>query len=218
MLIVEERTSIEEIANSLTHGCGLVLSLIGLAVLMVLAITRGNGWHIAGCGVYGSTLVILYLASTLYHSARSRRTRHLLRIIDQIAIYLFIAGTYTPFTLVNLRGGWGWALLGLVWALAIFGILFKLLFVNRFQAASITIYLLMGWLAVIAIKPILSLIPPGGLAWILGGGAAYTVGALFFAWERLPFNHTIWHLFVLAGSICHYFAVLFYVLPPQRVA
>jgi hemolysin III len=218
MLLVEERTSIEEIANSLTHGCGLVLSLVGLAVLLVLAITRGNAWHIAGCGVYGSTLVILYLASTLYHSFRSRRARHLLRIIDQIAIYLFIAGTYTPFTLVNLRGSWGWALFGLVWALAIFGILFKLLFVNRFQAASIAIYLLMGWLAIIAVKPILALIPPGGLAWILAGGVAYTVGALFFVWERLPFNHTIWHLFVLVGSICHYFAVLFYVLPPQRVA
>ena len=213
MTEIERRIPIEEIANSITHGIGLVLSLAGLVVLIILALLHGNTWHIVSCSVYGGTLVILYLASTLYHSIQSPQVKHLFRVIDHIAIYLLIAGTYTPFTLVNLRGSWGWTLFGLVWGLALFGILFKLLFANRHRTSPVVVYLLMGWLAVIAIKPILVLIPIGGLLWILAGGVAYTIGVLFFAWDRLPFNHTIWHLFVLAGSICHYFAVMFYVLP-----
>jgi hemolysin III len=136
-----------------------------------------------------------------------------LKILDHAAIYLLIAGTYTPFTLVNLRGFWGWTLFGLVWSLSIFGILWKLFHVDRFQIVSTLIYIVMGWIVIIAIKPVLAAVPPAGILWLVAGGMFYTVGVLFFAWNRLPYNHAIWHVFVMAGSICHYFAVLFYVLP-----
>lgn len=187
--------------------------MAGLAVLVTLAALKGTAWHIVGCSVYGATLVLLYTASTLYHSVRSPRLKRFFRIIDHASIYLLIAGTYTPFTLVNLRGGWGWTLFGLVWGLAALGILFKVFFVGRFSIASTAVYLLMGWLVVIAIKPLLTLVPSGGILWLLAGGLAYTAGVVFFAWERMPYNHAVWHVFVLTGSICHYFAVLFYVLP-----
>lgn len=191
----------------------MALSVAGLAVLVTLAALRGTVWHIVGCSVYGATLVVLYTASTFYHSLRSPRLKRFFRILDHASIYLLIAGTYTPFTLVNLRGGWGWMLFGLVWGLAALGILFKIFFVDRFPIASTAVYLLMGWLAVIAIKPLLMLVPSGGLLWLLAGGLAYTAGIVFFAWGKMPYNHAVWHVFVLAGSICHYFAVLFYVLP-----
>ncbi len=205
----------EELINSITHGAGLALSVAGLVVLVTLAALKGTAWHIVGCSVYGATLVLLYSASTLYHSMRSPRLKRFFRIIDHSSIYLLIAGTYTPFTLVNLRGGWGWTLFGLVWGLAALGILFKIFFVGRFPIASTAVYLLMGWLVVIAIKPLLTLVPSGGLLWLLAGGLAYTAGVVFFAWEKMPYNHAVWHVFVLTGSICHYFAVLFYVLPAK---
>jgi hemolysin III len=203
----------EEVANSLTHGLGLALSLIGFAVLVFLAGSKGSAWQVVGCTVYGATLVLLYTASTLYHSARSLRLKRVLKIVDHSAIYLLIAGTYTPFTLVNLRGSWGWTLFGLVWGLSLLGILFKIFFVEHFKIASTALYVIMGWLAVIAIKPVLHAVPSHGIFWILAGGVCYTVGVLFLAWRRLPYAHTVWHVFVLAGSVCHYFAVLFYVLP-----
>ena len=205
----------EELINSITHGAGVALSIAGLAVLVTLAALKGTAWHIVGCSVYGATLVLLYTASTLYHSMRSPRVKRFFRIIDHAAIYLLIAGTYTPFTLVNLRGGWGWTLFGLVWGLAVLGVLFKIFFVDRFPIASTTVYILMGWLAVIAIKPLLAAVPSGGILWLLAGGLAYTLGVVFFAWEKIPYNHAAWHVFVLTGSICHYFAVLFYVLPAR---
>ena len=205
----------EEFANCVTHGVGLALSLAGLVVLVVLAAIRGTAWHIVTCSVYGATLVLLYTASTLYHGARTPRARHVLRILDHGAIYLLIAGTYTPFTLVNLRGGLGWTLFGLVWGLALAGILFKVFFVDRFPISSTLVYLSMGWLVVIAWKPVLALVPGGGIVWLLAGGIAYTVGVLFFAAPRLRFHHAIWHVCVLAGSICHYVAVLLYVLPAK---
>lgn len=205
----------EELINSITHGAGLALSVAGLVVLVTLAALKGTAWHIVGCSVYGTTLVLLYSASTLYHSMRSPRLKRFFRIIDHSSIYLLIAGTYTPFTLVNLRGGWGWTLFGLVWGLAALGILFKIFFVGRFPIASTAVYLLMGWLVVIAIKPLLTLVPSGGLLWLLAGGLAYSAGVVFFAWEKMPYNHAVWHVFVLTGSICHYFAVLFYVLPAK---
>jgi len=210
-----ERFIIEEIANSITHGVGLVLSVAGFAVLVFLAVVYGDASHIAGCSIFGATLVLLYTASTLYHSFRKPRLKELLRILDHCAIFLLIAGTYTPFTLVNLRGLWGWILFGLVWSLSIFGIVFKVLYVNRFEIISVLIYLAMGWICLIAIKPLLTLVPTGGLLWLLAGGLFYTTGVIFFACKRIPFNHTIWHLFVMAGSICHYFAVMFYVLPSK---
>jgi hemolysin III len=204
---------IEELANSVTHGVGLGLSLIGLGVLLALSIVQGNAWHILGCTVFGFSLVVLYTASTLYHSFQAPRFKRVFKILDHAAIYLLIAGTYTPFTLVNLRGFWGWTLLTLVWVLALFGVIFKVFFVDRFVVASTLVYILMGWSCVIAVKPLLSLIPTGGIALLLTGGLAYTLGTVFFACKKIPFNHAIWHLFVLAGSTCHYFAVVFYVLP-----
>jgi hemolysin III len=209
----EDESLIEELANGITHGIGLALSVVGLIVLVVLSILRGNAWHIAGCTTFGVTLVLLYAASTMYHSFRSPRFKRILKILDHTAIYLLIAGTYTPFTLVNLRGFWGWTLFGLVWGLSVFGILWKLFHVDRFQIVSTLVYVAMGWLVLIAIKPVMSAVPLSGMAWLFAGGLFYTVGILFFAWKRVPYNHAIWHVFVMAGSICHYFAVMFYVLP-----
>jgi hemolysin III len=203
----------EEIANSITHGIGLALSVVGLIVLIVLSVTRGNAWHIAGCTVFGVTLVLLYSASTFYHAVRAPRFRRILKILDHTAIYLLIAGTYTPFTLVNLRGFWGWMLFSLVWGLSVFGILWKFFHAERFQVISTLIYLAMGWLVLIAIKPVTLALPLSGILWLIAGGFFYTAGVPFFALKRLPYNHAIWHVFVLAGSTCHYLAVMFAVLP-----
>src|SRR5215831_2608782 len=204
---------IEELANSITHGIGLALSVVGLIVLIVLSVTRGSAWHIAGCTIFGVTLVLLYSASTLYHSFKAPRMKRVLKILDHTAIYLLIAGTYTPFTLVNLRGFWGWTLLSLVWGLSVFGILWKFFHAERFQIVSTLIYLAMGWLVLIAIKPVTETLPLSGILWLVAGGVLYTIGVPFFALKRLPYNHAIWHLFVLAGSICHFLAVMFAVLP-----
>lgn len=203
----------EELLNSITHGFGLALSVAGFLALLALSIMRGDAWQIVGCSIFGATLIFLYGASTLYHSFRALHLRRILRTLDHSAIFLLIAGTYTPFTLVNLRGPWGWSLLVAVWALAIIGIVFKIFFVDRFEVVSTVIYLLMGWLGVVAIRQILALLPTSGFLWLVAGGLAYTVGVLFFACRKVPYNHAIWHVFVLAGSVCHYFAVLFSVLP-----
>jgi len=203
----------EELANSITHGVGLALSVVGLIVLVVLSVTRGNAWHIAGCTIFGVTLVLLYSASTFYHAFRAPRLKRILKILDHTAIYLLIAGTYTPFTLVNLRGFWGWTLFSLVWGLSVFGILWKFFHAERFQIISTLIYLAMGWLVLIAIKPVTVALPLSGILWLVAGGVFYTIGVPFFALKRLPYNHAIWHLFVLAGSICHFLAVMFAVLP-----
>jgi hemolysin III len=209
----KNETWVEELANSITHGVGLALSVIGLIVLIVLSVTRGTAWHILGCTIYGVTLVLLYSASTLYHSFRTPRLKRILKILDHTAIYLLIAGTYTPFTIVNLRGFWGWTLFSLVWGLSVFGIVWKFFYAERFQIISTLIYLAMGWLVLIAIKPVTTALPLSGILWLVAGGIFYTVGVLFFALKRLPYNHAIWHVFVLAGSTCHYFAVMFAVLP-----
>jgi len=205
----------EELANGITHGIGLVLSIVGLAVLVFLSVMRGNAWHIVGCTTFGVSLVLLYTASTMYHSFRTPRWKRILKTLDHTAIYLLIAGTYTPFTLVNLRGFWGWTLFTLVWSLSVFGILWKIFNVDRYQIISTLIYVAMGWLVVIAIKPLFLGIPLSGIAWLVAGGLFYTVGVIFFAANRIPYNHAIWHVFVLAGSICHYIAVMLYVLPPR---
>jgi hemolysin III len=210
---IERHLIIEEIANSVSHGVGLALSLAGFVALLALALMRGSRWHIIGCAVYGATLVAVYAASTLYHSLQKPRLKHIFRTADQVAIYLLIAGTYTPFMLVNLRGFWGWLLLSIVWTMALAGIVVRVVFGDRCKALTISLYLAIAWMAIIAVKPIVTTVPTGGLAWIGAGGAAYMTGLVFFAWDRVPFNHTIWHLFVMAGSVCHYFAVMFYVLP-----
>lgn len=208
---------IEELANSITHGIGLVLSIAGFAILLVFAVMRGGALQIVSCAVYGSTLICVYAASTLYHALPSPGLKRTLKIFDHCAIYLLIAGTYTPFTLVVLRGGWGWSLFAIVWLLATAGIVFKLWFVDHFKILSTVLYLAMGWIAVIAIKPLLSSIPSHGVYWLVAGGLLYSIGVAFFAAPRLRFGHAIWHVFVIAGSTCHYFAVLFYVILRYRI-
>ena len=210
------RLSAEELANSLTHGVGLALSVAGFIVLVVLAAIRGSAWRIASCAVYGSTLICLYTASTLYHGIRSRRLKRVLKICDHSAIYLLIAGTYTPFLLVNLRGSWGSSLFAVIWGLAMAGILFKVWFVEHFSVLSTMLYLLMGWLALVAVKPMLLSVPQSGVLWLLAGGVLYTVGVVFYAWKKIPYSHAIWHGFVIAGSTCHYFAVLCSVILPVK--
>jgi len=209
--------SAEELANAITHGIGLALSLAGFAVLLVFAILRGGPLQIVSCAVYGTTLVCVYAASTLYHTLSWPRARRALKIFDHCAIYLLIAGTYTPFTLVSLRGGWGWSLFAIVWALAMAGIVFKFWFIDHFKILSTALYLAMGWIALIAIRPLLTSIPAHGIYWLFAGGLLYSIGVGFFAARGLRFGHAIWHLFVIAGSACHYFAVLFYVILRYRI-
>ena len=203
----------EEVANAVTHGFGLLLATVGMVVLVVLAATRGSARHIVTCSVYGSTLVFMYAASTIYHGIHAPKAKHVLRVIDHSAIYLLIAGTYTPFALVTIRGGWGWTLFGLVWGLTLVGIVWKAIFIRRFPIVSGVIYVLMGWMIVIAAKPLLQRVPPGAIAWLFAGGLAYTAGLIFFANKRIRHHHAIWHVFVLIGSVCHYIAVLLYVVP-----
>jgi hemolysin III len=211
----EGRLPVEEIANCVTHGVGLVLSIAGLIALVSVAYLYGGALQIVSGSVYGASLVILYTASTLYHGARGLRAKRLLRVVDHCCIYLLIAGTYTPFTLVTLRGVWGWTLFGLVWGLALAGILFRILFGDGHRAVAVASYVLLGWLCVIAVKPILATVPTGAILWIVAGGIAYTSGVAFFASERIRHGHAIWHLFVLGGSICHFMAVVLYVLPTK---
>ena len=203
----------EELAHSITHGIGVALSIAGLVLLVTLAATRGDAWHVVSCSIFGTTLVFLYTASTLYHSITHPGAKKVLRVFDHAAIFLLIAGTYTPFTLVTLRGGWGWTLFVIVWGLALVGIIYKITARNRFRFLSVLLYLAMGWLVLIAIEPMVTSMPKPGLILLLAGGLCYTLGVIFYAWKRLPYGHAVWHLFVLAGSICHFFAVLLYVIP-----
>lgn len=207
----------EEVAHAVSHGVGIVLAVGGLALLVVLAALRGDAWHVTSSAVFGTSLVLLYVASTLYHSIpswiRYRRTKRRLRALDHSAIFLAIAGTYTPFTLGPLRGPWGWALFGVVWGGALVGIIVKSFAVERFPALSTTLYAVLGWCVVVAFEPLLEALAPGGVALLLAGGICYTVGIAFYAWTSLRWSHFVWHLFVLAGSALHYLAVLLYVLP-----
>ncbi|MCM2269766.1 MAG: hemolysin III family protein [Thermoanaerobaculia bacterium] len=206
-------TTGEEIANAVSHGVGLALAIAGLIGLVGVAARHGDRWAIVSSAVFGATLVLLYGASTLYHAIPHPRAKRLLRILDHAAIYLLIAGTYTPFTLGPLRGPWGWALFGVVWTGAVAGVIFKTVALGRAPILSVAIYVLMGWSVVVAFGPLVRTVAPGGVQLLVAGGLAYTVGLLFFAWERLRYGHFVWHLFVLAGSVCHYFAVLLYALP-----
>lgn len=198
----------DEIANALTHGIGAVLALAGLAALVTLGALHHSARHLVSYSVYGATLVLLYSVSTAYHGARLPRAKHILRIMDHAAIYLLIAGTYTPFALISLRGAWEWPLLTIIWALAVGGVVFKIFFVGRFPRGSVMFYLAMGWLALLAPRQLFAHLPPAGLAWLLAGGFCYTFGVLFFALDYRRFHHAIWHVFVVAGSVCHFFAVV----------
>ncbi len=205
----------EEIVHALTHGFGVLLSLLGTALLVVATARTGDPWRIVGGSVFGATLVLLYTASTLYHAFPWPRAKSVFQVLDHAAIYALIAGTYTPFTLVTLRGGWGWSLFGIVWGLAALGAVLDSVPRLRRRWLSLALYLAMGWLAAIAIKPLVRALPPGGLALMLAGGLAYTGGVFFYARRRAYF-HAVWHLFALAGSICHFCAIYFYVLRPIR--
>lgn len=205
----------EEVVNALTHGLGAVIALAAGAVLITLAAVFGDGWQLAGAIVFGATLLLLYLASTLYHAIPHPIAKQRLKVFDHCAIYLLIAGTYTPFTLIGLRDDGGWLLFGVIWALAAMGIIFKLFFTGRFKLVSTLIYVAMGWIALLAIGPMLRQLPPTTLAWLFAGGVAYTVGAVFYMSRRLPYGHAIWHLFVIAGSVCHFVAVATQVLSPD---
>ncbi|MGE5242444.1 MAG: PAQR family membrane homeostasis protein TrhA [Bacteroidota bacterium] len=197
--------------NGISHMIGAVLALAGLAVLVANAARQADAWKIVSFSLYGATLFALYGFSTLYHSLRGR-AKPIFRRLDHLAIYLLIAGTYTPFALVTLRGAWGWSLFGVIWGLAIVGMALEFLPRKGPRILPVVIYLLMGWLALIALRPLMQALAPAGLAWLLAGGVFYTVGVLFYALDaRLRYAHGVWHLFVLAGSISHYFAVLFYV-------
>jgi len=213
---VRSHDPLEELANAITHGVGLVFSIIGFVILLALAMMRGGPWQIAGCAIYGVTLVCLYAASTLYHSVLSPRFKRALLIFDHCAIYSLIAGTYTPFLLVNLRGPWGWSLFGVMWGLALGGILFKLWFVDHFPIMSTSFYVLMAWAGVVAVKPVLAHVPAAGLFWLVVGGLMYMLGVVFYASKRIPHHHAIWHIFVMGGSTCHYVAVLYAVILPLR--
>ncbi len=203
----------EDFANSIIHGVGFILSIIGMCVLIAFASIYGNAWHVVSCSIYGSTLVFLYTASTLYHSIQLAKAKRVLRVLDHSTIFLLIAGTYTPFTLVNLRGPWGWSLFGVIWALAVIGILFQTTMLRKGAVVSVAFYVTMGWVVVVAIKPMLSLVDTGGLVLLLLGGVAYTTGVVFYLWRQMPYNHAIWHVFVLAGSALHFFSILLYVIP-----
>jgi hemolysin III len=203
----------EELANRLTHGLGAVLSVAGLVLLVVHSVLRADAWIITSTAVYGVSLVVLYTASTLYHSVSTDRWRRILQKVDHAAIYLLIAGTYTPFVLGPLRGGWGWTLFGIVWGFAVVGVVLKLFFAGRADVLSTIAYLLMGWLVIIAVKPLVAALPTGALWLLVAGGLCYSFGTIFYLWRRLPYHHAVWHLWVLAGSACHWAAVFGYIVP-----
>lgn len=203
----------EEKLNALTHGLGTLLALVGLIALVAAAHLYGGIWHLISFSIYGLALVMLYLASTLYHSFRDEKLKYIFKIFDHVAIYLLIAGTYTPFTLVPLHGTLGWTIFGMIWGMACIGIGFKIFFVKRFKFFSTVCYIIMGWFMIIAIKPLIAVLPMAGLYWLIAGGVLYTAGSVFYLARRLPYNHMIWHLFVLAGSVCHFITIFFYVLP-----
>ncbi len=208
------------LANAITHGIGARLAIAG-AVYLIVASTRGSAWHIVSCSIFAGTLVLVYICSTLYHSLVRTRARPVFHILDHSSIYLLIAGTYTPITLISLRGPLGWSVFGVEWSLAVAGVLFKSLAMERFKAGwlavlSTMVYLMQGWFIVFVARPLVHAIGWHGMAWLGAGGLAYTLGIVFFALDSRRYFHAAWHIFVLAGSIAHYFAILFYVVPPAH--
>jgi len=211
--VIIRQFSKEELANCITHGVGLILGIAGLFILVDLACVFCGSLKIASCSIFGIALVLLYGSSTIYHYFKKSRFDRIFKTIDHSAIYLLIAGTYTPVALVNLRDSCGWTLFGIIWGLCLIGIVFKIFFVYRFKILSPLIYILMGWIVVTAGNQLLTHMHANGFLLLLIGGLSYTGGIVFYAWKRLPYHHAIWHLFVIAGSTCHYFAVMSYVLP-----
>lgn len=206
--INEHYTLGEEIVHSVTHGLGAVLSAVALVTLLVLAVTRGTKWHILSFAVYGVSLLALYLASTLYHGVQKPRLRPILRKVDHACIYLLIAGTYTPFVLVSMRSSLGLTLLTIVWAMAVFGIVYKIFFIDKFVVVTTLAYVVMGWMSVIAWREMVANIPGVGLTFLMIGGGLYTIGVIFYAMTKIRYTHAVWHLFILGASACHFVAVL----------
>ncbi len=205
----------DELASALTHGLGAVAALAGGAVLITLAAIHGDGWQLGASIVFGVSLLLLYVASTLYHSIQHPVAKGRLKVFDHCAIYVLIAGTYTPFTLIGLRGPWGWGLFIAIWTLALAGVVFKLFYTGRFKLLSTAIYIAMGWLVMVAIKPMLNSLDAWTLGWLLAGGLSYTLGTYFYHRESIRYSHAIWHLFVIGGSVCHFIAVTAQVLLPR---
>jgi len=198
----------EEIANAVTHGSGVGLSIAALVILVVFAAKQSDVWKVVSFSIYGATMIILYLASTLYHSFPQPRVKRFFRILDHSSIFLLIAGTYTPVTIGTMRGGWGWTLFGVIWGLTLLGVNLKIFAMGKLKYVSIIVYVLMSWMIVIAIKPLLNIAPPSFLIWMLIGGLAYMLGIVFYVAKKLPYHHSVWHLFVLGGSVCHFFGML----------
>jgi len=203
----------EEKFNIVSHAAGLVLSIVAMMFLVVRAIQYGDAWHVVSFSIFGFSLILLYAASTIYHSVQSPALRSRLNIIDHASIYVLIAGTYTPFTLVTLNGETGWVLFGISWGLALTGLILKLFFTGRYDIISTIMYVVMGWIIVFAIKPLIHNLPVKGLLWLFAGGISYTIGAILYSIDKIKFNHAIFHLLVLIGSFCHFISVFFYVLP-----
>jgi len=209
----KEYTVLEELLHAVSHGIGVLLSIAGLTWMLYLSISADDPWRIAASIVYGATLILLFLSSTIYHSMHASRHREAFKLLDHCAIYLLIAGTYTPFLLVAMRSDTGWWLFGAIWALATAGIVKKLWFRHRFPRLALASYLAMGWLIVVAAPQLASAIGPNGMVWLFAGGISYSVGAIFYALDRVPFNHAVWHVFVLGGGVCHFLSVVWHVLP-----
>lgn len=203
----------EEIANAVTHGIGALLSIAGLVLLIVFSSLKGTAWHVVSFTIYGVSMLLLYLSSTLVHSFKEGKVKDLFEFFDHSSIYIYIAGTYTPFMLVAVRGPLGWSLFGVVWGIALLGVVFKAYFVKRFLFMSTLFYLIMGWLIVIAWGPLTAAVPDPGIVLLVIGGLLYSLGTVFYVWRAFPYHHAIWHLFVLGGSVTHFFAILLYLLP-----
>lgn len=199
----------EELANCITHAIGIFIGIAVLTLLVVFSSLHKSAWEVVSCAIYGVTFILLYLSSTLYHSIKNPRIKSIMKTVDHSAIYLLIAGTYTPYALAPLRGPLGWTLLGVIWGCAILGVIFKVFFTGRYKIVSMLSYLFMGWLSVLVIKPLYHELNNTGFTFFVVGGLCYTVGAIFYLWKSLPWSHAIWHLFVLAGSLCHFFSILF---------
>ncbi|MBM0067330.1 PAQR family membrane homeostasis protein TrhA [Alkalicoccobacillus gibsonii] len=203
----------EELANAITHGIGAVISIACLTLLIVFASLYGNAWHIVSFSIYGTSMLLLYASSTLVHSFPPGKAKDLFEILDHSAIYLFIAGTYTPILFIVVQGALGWTLFGIIWGIATLGIVFKIFFVKKFLVISTIFYLLMGWMALFAIKPIVLTLPIQGTLFLIGGGVLYSLGTIFYIWRGFKFHHAVWHLFVLGGTVLHFFLVIMYILP-----
>ena len=210
---IKHYSSIEERINIGSHAVGFVLSIVALVFLVRYASIYGNAWHIVSFSIFGVSLMVLYASSTVYHSAKNPQFRRKMRIVDHASIYILIAGTYTPFTLVTLHGVTGWVLFGVTWGMAVTGIILKFFHTGKYDSISTLMYVFMGWIIVFAIKPLINNLSSEGLFWLVAGGMAYTTGAILYSINKIKFNHAIFHLFVLIGSVCHFISVYFYVLP-----